>query len=307
MRRVQEAARFLIIFTLLPTSVYGQSFRGTILGTVRDASGAVLPGVSVTVTNAGTNIGRTAVTNETGNYVMSELTIGTYTVSGELPGFKQSLVSGLELNVDQRLRADLTLQIGELSDKVEVTAAAALVASDSATVGTVIENRKVVELPLNKRDFLQLALLVPGAVPAFAGSNLTGQGGAISVNGMRETSNNILLDGVENKDLAINQITINPSVDSLAEMKVQSSTYSAEYGRQAGAQINMTTKSGTNEFHGTVYEFFRNGHMDARNFFDNPTQPQPQFKRNVYGVSIGGPIAHDKTCLLYTSPSPRDS
>src|SRR5205085_1041401 len=207
------------------------------------------------------------------------------------PGFKTVVVAGLQLDVDQRLRADLTLQVGDLNDKVEVTAEVQLVASDSASVGTVVENRRMVELPINKRDFLYLALLVPGAMPTFAGSNLSAQGGGISVNGFRETMNNIMLDGVENREMGIDQITVNLAVDAMAEMKVQSSSYSAEYGRQAGAQINMTTKSGANGFHGTLYEFIRNSKMDARNFFD--AYKKPQYQRNVCGASVGGPIRHD--------------
>jgi hypothetical protein len=286
---------YVVVLAFFSAAALGQSFRGTILGTVRDASGAVLPGVTITVTDQGTNVRRTAVTNETGDFVMPELAVATYSLTAELPGFKKEVLSGLDLSVDQRLRANVRMEIGNIAETVEVRAETPLIASDSATVGTVIDNRKVVELPLNGRQFLQLNLLVPGAVPGTFGSQLSTQGGAISVNGMREAGNNFLLDGVDNNDLAINLFSVSPSVDSIQEFKLQSSTYSAEYGKQAGAQINVTTKSGTNSIHGTLFEFIRNDNLDAKNFFDKPSAPTPEFKRNQFGGSIGGPIAKDKT------------
>jgi len=285
----------VVALVLFGTLGFGQSFRGTILGTVRDSSGAVLPGVMITVTNVGTNVSRTAVTNETGDFVVPELIVGQYSVTAELPGFKKEVSAGLELDVDQRLRVNLRMQVGNISETVEVTGEATLTATDSSTVGTVIDNRKVVDLPLNGRQFLQLNLLVPGAVPGTFGSQLSTQGGAISVNGMREAGNNFLLDGIDNNDLAINLFSVSPSVDSIEEFKLQSSTYSAEYGKQAGAQINVTTKSGTNAIHGTLFEFLRNDKLDAKNFFDKPDAPIPVFKRNQFGGSIGGPIVKDKT------------
>src|SRR5262249_49958981 len=148
----------------LSAAGFGQSFRGTILGTVRDTTGAVVPGASITVTNVGTNVSRTAVTNETGDFVIPELAVGSYTLTASLAGFKKEVLAGLDLNVDQRLRADVRMEIGNIADTVEVTAETPLIASDSATVGTVIDNRKVVDLPLNGRQFLQLNLLAPGAV-----------------------------------------------------------------------------------------------------------------------------------------------
>jgi outer membrane receptor protein involved in Fe transport len=298
MRKFAHGALLFIAIALIARTGYAQSSRGTVVGTVRDASGAVLPGVSVTVTNTGTNISRSAVTNESGDYVFAELNIGTYSVSGELPGFKTAVLSRLQLDVDQRLRADLLMQVGEVSDKVDVVAEAQLVSSDSASVGTVVETRRMIELPL-KRDILTVALLTPGALPTYAGSNLSSQGGGISVNGFRETMNNIMLDGVEDREMGIDQITVNLALDAMAEMKVQSSSYSAEYGRQAGAQINMTTKSGTNSIHGTLYEFFRNSAMNAKNYFDPAFYKKPEGQRNVFGVSIGGPIQRDRTFFFF--------
>lgn len=285
----------VLMLGLVPAAAWAQSFRGTILGTVRDATGAVLPGVTITVTNVATNISRTSVTESGGNYVVPELGVGTYTVTAELQGFKKEIVAGLQLQVDQRLRADVRMTVGQISETIEVTGETPLVATDSSTVGTVIDNLKVVELPLNGRQFLQLNLLVPGAAPGVFGSQLSTQGGSISVNGMREAGNNFLLDGIDNNDLAINLFSISPSVDAIEEFKVQSATYSAEYGKQAGAQINVTTKSGTNELHGTVFEFFRDDALDARNFFDDPSQRKPPFRRNQFGGSAGGPLIRNQT------------
>jgi len=285
----------LIMMSALPPALLSQSFRGTILGTVRDSSGAVLPAVAITVTNSGTNQSRTAVTNETGDWVVPELIVGEYSVTVELPGFKKEKLDKLRLQVDARLRVDVKMEVGQISETIEVTGETPLVATDTSTVGTVINNDQVVGLPLNGRGFLALNLLVPGAVPGTFGSQLSTQGGAISVNGMREAGNNFLLDGVDNNDLAINLFSVSPSVDAIQEFKVQSSTYSAEYGKQAGAQINVTTKSGTNEIHGTLWEFLRNNKLDAKNFFDPGDQPIPKFIRNQFGGSVGGPILKDRT------------
>src|SRR5262245_23815671 len=217
----------VLALALLSAAAFGQSFRGTILGTVRDTTGAILPGATITVTNVGTNVSRTAVTNETGDFVIPELIVGRYSLTASLAGFKKEVLTSLDLNVDQRLRADVRMEVGNIAETVEVTAETPLIATDSATVGTVIDNRKIVDLPLNGRQFLQLNLLVPGAVPGTFGSQLSTQGGAISVNGMREAGNNFLLDGIDNNDLAINFFSVSPYVDSIYEFKVQYSNYIA--------------------------------------------------------------------------------
>ena len=164
----------------------------------------------------------------------------------------------------------------------------------STGVGTVIDNRKIVELPLNGRDFFQLSTLVTGAAPPAENSQNSSGGGAVSISGAREHSNNFLLDGVDNNDALINQIVVPPSVDSIQEFKVQASTYSAEFGRSAGGQFNYVTKSGTNSLHGSVYEFHRNAVLDAKNFFDDPRRDIPKFIRNQFGSTLGGPIVRNK-------------
>lgn len=286
---------FGLILMLMASVALAQSFRGTIVGNVRDSSGAVLPGVGVTVTNTGTGAARTAVSSETGDYAVALLPPGTYSVTVALPGFKTEVRSGITLQVDQVARVDVTLQIGEISEKVEVIGDAPLINTESSTVGTVIENQKVVELPLNGRQFYQLNLLVPGATTSVQGSQNSTQGGAFVVNGAREQDNNFLIDGIDNNDLVINIFVVPLSVDAIQEFKLQSSSYTAEFGRSGGAQINVTTKSGTNDFHGTLFEFVRNDMFDARNFFAIGQAKKPKYRRNQFGASFGGPIRKNKT------------
>lgn len=265
----------------------------TVSGTVKDQSGAVLPGVQVTVTNPATSLTRSVVTNERGDYVIPLLPAGNYTVTAELPGFKSESRQGVALQVDQRLSLNFDLQVGELSEKLLVTEAAPLVQSESSSVGAVVENKRIVELPLNGREFQNLTLLVPGTANPAQGSGLGFRGG-ITVAGTREYMTGFTLDGVDIVSGLVKAISFKPSVDMIQEFKVQTSTYSAEYGRTAGGQITATTKSGTNELHGTVYEFIRNSVLDAKNVFD-PAGPIPGFKRNNFGFTVGGPIVRERT------------
>jgi hypothetical protein len=273
---------------------YSQSVRGTILGTVTDASGAVVRGATVTVRQTATGLTRTEATNDAGEYAIPQLPVGEYTLTVEQPGFKKSERTGIGLRVDDKLRIDVPLAIGQVNDTVAVEAAAPVISTDSSTVGNVVDNKKVTELPLNGRNFLQLNLLATGVNQGVKGSQNQTQGGSISANGAREQSNNFLLDGMDNNDLAINQYAVAISTEAIQEFKVQASTYSAEFGRSPGAQVNVATKSGTNQIHGVLYEYIRNNDLDAKNFFDRPG-PIPGYKRNQYGASIGGPIKQNKT------------
>lgn len=279
---------------LISAPAASQTSSGTILGTVRDSSGSVLPGVTVRVVNVGTNVTRDLVTSDVGDYEAPLLPPGEYRVEAELTDFKTAVREGIHLLVNQRAQVDLTMEVGTISEQVVVRADAPFVDTQSAAVGTVVDNKKIVELPLNGRDFFQLSTLVPGAVPPAEGSQNATQGGAVSVNGAREQSNNFLLDGIDNNDLAINQIVIPPSVDAVEEFKVQSSTYSAEFGRNGGGQFNYVTKSGTNTWRFAGYEFLRNAALDAKNFFDDENRDIPQFQRNLFGGTVGGPIQRDK-------------
>jgi hypothetical protein len=289
------ASLLLLSSLLIPATLsHAQSVRGTILGTVTDASGAVIHGAKVTAAQTATGLTRSEVTSDAGEYAITQLPVGNYIISVEQAGFRKTDRTGIELRVDDRLRIDVTLAVGQLSDTLAVEATAPVINTDSSTVGNVVDNKKVTELPLNGRNFLQLNLLVPGANAGVKGSQNQTQGGAISVNGAREQGNNFLLDGMDNNDLAINQYAVAISTEAIQEFKVQASTYSAEFGRSPGAQINVATKAGTNQIHGVLYEYLRNNDLDAKNFFDRPG-PIPGYKRNQYGTSVGGPIKKNKT------------
>jgi len=273
-----------------------QTPTATVTGQVRDSSGAAVPGARVVARNIQTNIEREAVTSENGDYTIPLLNVGEYQVSVEKQGFKKAVQTGLVLQVDQKARLDFTLQIGQVSESVEVTAAASLVQTDSASVGTVIDNKRVLELPLNSREFYALALTAPRVLPPAQGSTLSFRGG-FNVAGSSEVSNNFTLNGIDNNDTGINGPSFRPSIDAIQEFKMLSGIYSAEYGRNSGGQVVINTKSGTNQFHGTAYEFLRNQALDARNFFLRlkPGEKAPSFKRNLFGGSFGGPIVNDKT------------
>jgi Carboxypeptidase regulatory-like domain len=273
-----------------------QTPTATISGQVRDASGAAIPGVRVSAKNVETNLEREAVTGDNGDYTIPLLKIGSYQVSVEKQGFKKTVQTGVVLQVDQKARLDFTLQVGQVSESVEVTAATSLMQTDSASVGTVIANKQVVELPLNSREFYGLALTAPRVLPPAQGSTLSFRGG-FNVAGSSEVSNNFTLNGIDNNDTGINGPSFRPSIDAIQEFKLLSGIYSAEYGRNSGGQVVINTKSGTNQFHGTAYEFLRNQALDARNFFLllKPGEKAPSFKRNLFGGSLGGPIISDKT------------
>ncbi len=292
--------------TVTTTSVlFAADPTGTITGTVTDPSGAVVPKARITVRNEGTNAARVAETNDDGDYTVALLPPAHYRVSVEKPDFRRSVRSEVILDVEQTARVDFTLQVGILNEEVNVTDTPPLVQTDTSTLGQVVNGRAVHELPLNERNFLSFGLLVPGSQLATEGSQNSTQGGALSVDGAREQSNNFLLEGIDNNDPYINQYVALPSIDAIQEFKVQSSSYSAEYGRSGGAQINVILKSGTNQFHGNAFEFFRNRHLDAKNFFDLPdctatSAPGtcaeiPRFDRNQFGGTFGGPIRRDKT------------
>ena len=251
--------------------------------------------VKITVHQTATGLSRDETTSASGEYSIAQLPVGPYTIEATAPGFIRTEQTGITLQVDDKLRIDFVLRVGQLNQRVVVESTAPVLSTDSATVGNVIDNKKVTELPLNGRNFLQLNLLVPGVNQGVKGSQNQTQGGSISVNGAREQSNNFLLDGIDNNDLAINQYSVAISPEAIQEFKVQSSTYTAEFGRSGGAQVNVATRAGSNQFHGVAYEYLRNEKFDAKNFFDVPTSPIPPYKRNQFGGSLGGPIKKDKT------------
>jgi hypothetical protein len=276
--------------------MFGQTF-GDIGGEIHDSSGAAVQDVKVTVTNLATNVVRTAVTNEAGLYSFPALVPGSYNVKAEKTGFKSVTRTAVELQVQQSARIDIELPLGQVSESVEVSASAQLLSTEDATVGTVIENKRIVELPLNGRNYLQLAALAPNVSFGFgqAGQADGRQGGEranqnISVGGSRSEFNYFTLDGVDNTDPNFNTYVIQPSIDAVQEFKVQTGIYPAEFGHEA-TQINVSTKPGTNNFHGTLYEFLRNDALDANNYsFTTLRKVKDPFKWNQYGGTLGGPV-----------------
>jgi len=293
---MQGLQRWLVLTAVLVTAagpVFGQS--GAITGAVTDPGGAVLPGVLITITNVDTNFERTFTTGPSGDYTLPLLPPGLYRIEAALLGFRTGVAENVLLSVDDRLRVDFTLQLGEVSERLTVTESTPMIQSESSSVGVVIDNRKVVELSLNGRQFESLAQLVPGSVAPAPGSVLSLRGG-FNAAGARETANTNLLDGVDNNDPAINNFTLRPILDSIQEFKVLANSYSAEFGRGGGAQVIVNTRSGTNEFHASLWEFLRNDKLDARDFFNKKESgPKPPFRRNQFGATAGGPIQNDRT------------
>lgn len=278
---------------------WGQAVTASVVGTVNDPSGAAVPDARVVMSNQQTGQSRASVTDAAGNYKFSFVAPGTYTLSVEASGFQRANVGSFTLNVDQMARVDVKLSIGQTSDSVQVEAGAILLQTEDATVGTVIDSQKVVELPLNGRSFVQLALLTPGVNPGTPGSitvrrlrGSVGQDVGMSANGARDTQNRFYYDGIEAMDLDSYSFSFSPSIDAINEFKVQSSTYSAEVGGAPGGQVNLMTKSGTNSFHGTAWEFNRNDAFTALNAFQPrvPGAKAQRLNRNQFGANFGGPV-----------------
>jgi len=286
-----------VTWLLLCAPCFAQAL-GTITGEVKDSTGAVLPGVTVTAVNKATNATRTTLSNAVGLFDFPALPPGTYTVKSELEGFKIAS-RDLELQVQQTARVNFTLELGAISESATVTGVSPLVETSNATIGTVIENRRIVELPLNGRNYLQLVALSPNVSAEFAGAGQSGdrQGGTranqqLSISGQRREFNYYTLDGVDNTDVNFNTYIFLPSVDALEEFKVQTGVYSAEFGREA-SQVNVVTKSGSNALRGTVFEFHRDDALDARPYAFTAAQavaPKAPFKWDQYGYTAGGPV-----------------
>ncbi|MBI4910646.1 MAG: TonB-dependent receptor [Acidobacteria bacterium] len=280
----------LLLTTAIP-ALQAQTATGQITGQVTDASGAVIPGVKVTLTNQRTGLVRISVTTDTGSYSFPLLQVGVYSVAGERQGFSTAKRSDINLNVDQVVRVDLPMSLGTTTETINVAASALALDTDTAGIGHVVTTRQVTELPLNGRNFLQLLFLGAGAVETTGEQGTMRQGalGAISINGSRPTSNNYLLDGTANTDTALGTAAAILSVDAIQEFKEQTATYSAEYGFSAN-QVNIISKSGTNELHGAVFWFLRNDALDANNFFNNERNiRKTKLRQNQFGFVAGGP------------------
>jgi len=293
-----------VVVAWLGTATLAAQAAGSITGTVSDESGAILPGVTIEVTNTATNQVRSAISEADGHYTIRQLPPGRYLVKATVGGFKIVLREGVTVTVETAARVDLQMSVGALEESVTVTAEAPLVETRSATLGTVIDEKKIVELPLNGRNFTQLGTLMPGVVapPAAlggaAGEATPGGFGAVtsgfSVNGMRNQSNNFLLDGASNNDTFNTGFVLRPPPDAIQEFKILTHSYAAEYGRSAGSVVNVVTKSGSNQIHGAAWEFNRDDALQARNFFAPQNQAKPKLKQNQFGAAGGGPVVHNR-------------
>jgi hypothetical protein len=282
---------FRIAFTVialllnLALTAPAQDATGRIIGIVTDSTGAVVPSAAVTVTNAATGLTRTAVSGEDGSYQILLLPIGSYKVTVEHAGFRKTVTAAQQLDINQALRVDVRLEVGATTDTVQVEANAAIVETASATIRGTVSGTQIQEAPLNGRNVLDLALSTPGVIPAVAGA------GSYSIGGGRGDSVTFLLDGGVNNNLLSNTVVYNPNPETVEEFTVLNSNYNAEYGRNGGGIISVVTKSGTNQFHGSFYDYVRNDYFNANLFFNNSNGlPTPILKRNQFGTAIGGPV-----------------
>jgi Carboxypeptidase regulatory-like domain/TonB dependent receptor len=292
---------FLSVVCLCVPPAAAQQETATITGTVTDASGAIISRAAVTVTNVQTNQSVRTESDDRGLYVVPSLRPGEYSVTAESSGFPKTVRSGITLQVAQVARVDITLQTGQLTEVVEVVAATPMLETQTSSRGAVIDQKQIVELPLNGRDYNQLALLSPGVLPGTPRLASVNFKGVLNVNGNRTFNNVFLLDGVDNISYSNsfrgeNVQLVQPSVEALQEFKIQTNAYSAEFGRSSGAVVNAVIKSGTNSLRGSVYEFLRNDALDANNFFSNALgAPKPKRERNQFGAAVGGPLVRNRT------------
>jgi hypothetical protein len=315
------AAVVLTGFPIPP--LQAQSIPQTIQGLVTDQSEAVVLGATVTITNVATGISATTLTNETGNYTFPLVDVGNYDIACSLEGFQPQRINNQRVDTGAQVRADFQLEIGEATFTIEVEASAVVLDTENATMGAVVENKRIVELPLNGRNMVQLAVLVPGVQFGHRGGLANGLGRArangpipgqvysISANGVRELHQVVSLDGLEAKDPLWNRTHFVPSIEAIEEFKVQTNTYSAEVGFGGGAVTSITMKSGTNQLHGTLFAFLRNDKLDAENYFLNfervgEREPKDKLRRNQFGAVVSGPIVKNKTFWMFNWESRRE-
>jgi hypothetical protein len=313
--------RFTVLFLLLAAAVLvaaplasAQAVSGTILGNVRDATGAVLPGVTVVVTNDATGLTRTLVTDAQGEFTAPSVPTGTYTVTAELSGFKKISRSNYRVGVDMRVRVEFVLELGAMTETVNIVAETPLVQTSSSELGTTVTQEQITAMPLNGRNFVNLTRIVPGVLRGIPGANIDGAGSlawrasaSFSANGQRPRDNNFMLDGVDNNETWLQTVVIFPSPDSLEEFKMQTSTYSAEFGRSLGGVVNLQIKSGTNTLRGSAFEFYRDEAFDANNWFNNRAgRPKADLSQHEFGGTMGGKILRDRTFFFLSYQGHRE-
>jgi hypothetical protein len=283
----------LVVFCLPFSGWVLASPVGSVAGAVKDASGGTVVGVKVTLTNTSTNAKLETTTNASGEFQFLQLAPATYSLVAEAQGFRKLNVPSLLVEVDQITHLDLSLEVGSLAESVEVAAVAPLLENDKSTLSNVVNSRDIANLPLNARQVLDLALVTPGVVPTGAGTQVL----SFNVAGARSQSNIFLWDGVSNMDTQVDGALNNFRItDAVQEFSVQTSVASAEFGRGTGGEVNVVTKSGGNQLHGSLFEYLRNSDLDAADFFTNRNRaPKTPLHRNQYGATLGGPIKHDKT------------
>jgi hypothetical protein len=302
---LKHSCRIALVSLLAISALLAQS-TGTIQGSVFDQSGATVPKAAVTVRNMGTGEERSFTTDDSGLYVVPSLPVGSYTVGVKAAGLQPTTVGNVIVEVSRAVQQDFHLQVATASEAVEIAANATVLETTTTSVGTSVDQRTVQEIPLNGRHFVDLSLLTAGTIAPPATGYLTaalrGQGSfAFFSAGNREDATNFMINGINLNDMAQNQITFQPSINTVQEFKVDNSTYSAQYGRNSGTIVNIATRSGSNAFHGELFEYLRNNYFDARNYFNRiaapgkPAVPQSPFIRNNFGADVGGPILHDKT------------
>jgi hypothetical protein len=290
----------LLVWSLTLPAVFAQVDTGTIAGSVRDSQGAGVPAATVTFVETGTNTSTKTQTDGSGDYASPPLRPGDYKITAAAQGFKTETRGTIVVRVQDRVRIDFAMAVGSVSENVEVTAETPTIQTDISSLGEVVSTKEMTQLPLNGRDYIQLATLTTGVVRTSSGTNgntggsSTGGLNSFVANGTRGTLNNFLLDGIDNNSNDNGGVVLRTNVDAIQEFKLQTNTYSAEFGRSAGAVVNAITKSGTNGYHGNVFEFFRNSALDARDYFELPTDKKASFKENQFGGTLGGPIVKDK-------------
>src|ERR1700733_13336588 len=280
----------LLLFSL--ATGFAQDANGRIIGVVTDPSGSVIPHAKITVTNTQTNVSNETTAGDDGSYQVLLLPIGTYRVSVEAQGFRKSVTNPQTLEINQSLKVDIKLEVGSTAETVQVEATATGVETTNATVSNTINANEIMNAPLNGRDVMSLAFMMPGVTPTTtAVPGGSGAAGTFSINGARPDSITYLMDGGVNNDLLSNGLVLDPNPDAIEEFKILTNNYNAEYGRNAGGIVSVLSRSGTNPFHDSAYDYIRNGDLNANTFFNNESHlPVDPLKRNQFGVTVGGPI-----------------